>query len=44
MEFYHLISSMAEILVYCGSMQAVETFGFGGEDHMGKITFPPIQV
>ncbi|XXG58783.1 hypothetical protein AAC387_Pa04g1000 [Persea americana] len=24
--------------------KAVETFGFGGEDHMGKITFPPIQA
>ncbi|RWW53186.1 hypothetical protein BHE74_00040344 [Ensete ventricosum] len=33
------------LLLYCASeMQVVGIFGFTNEDHIGKISFPPVQV
>jgi len=35
---------MCEVATRVTYNQAVGIFGFAGEDHIGKVSFPPVQV
>lgn len=42
--FSSFYKNMCEVATRVTYNQAVGIFGFAGEDHIGKVSFPPVQV